>query len=124
MPVLLLLIVVQAAGGPGSMLGLDYARTFNPTTRFGAANGMVNTGGFIATLICIGMVGVLLDASSGGAAQGIGDFKMALTFQYVLWGLGTVQILRYRRRARATLARYNPEVYEALRANQVVPLTS
>ncbi|MEU0090189.1 MFS transporter [Kribbella sp. NPDC006257] len=124
MPVLLLLIVVQAAGGPGSMLGLDYARTFNPTTRFGAANGMVNTGGFIATLICIGMVGVLLDASSGGAAQGIGDFKVALTFQYVLWGLGTVQILRYRRRARATLARYNPEVYEALRANQVVPLTS
>jgi sugar phosphate permease len=122
MPVLLLLIVVQAAGGPGSMLGLDYARTFNPTTRFGAANGMVNTGGFIATLLCIGMVGVLLDASSGGAPQTITDFKWALTFQYVLWGIGTVQILRYRRRARATLARYNPEAYEALRANQIVPL--
>ena len=75
---LLLLIVVQAAGGPGSMLGLDYARTFNPTTRFGAANGMVNTGGFIATLICIGMVGVLLDASSGGAPQTIGDFEAPL----------------------------------------------
>jgi hypothetical protein len=104
------------------MLGLDYARTFNPTTRFGAANGMVNTGGFIATLLCIGMVGVLLDASSGGAPQTITDFKWALTFQYVLWGIGTVQILRYRRRARATLARYNPEAYEALRANQIVPL--
>jgi hypothetical protein len=104
------------------MLGLDYARTFNPTTRFGAANGMVNTGGFIAMLICIGMVGVLLDVSSGGAAQTLTDFKWALTFQYVLWAIGTVQILRYRRRARATLARYNPEIYEALRANQIVPL--
>lgn len=120
--VLILLMVVLAAGGPGSMVGLDYARTFNPATRFGAANGMVNTGGFIATLICIGVVGVLLDASSGGAPQTIGDFKWALTFQYLLWGLGTVKILRYRRRARATLARYNPEIYEALRANRVVPL--
>jgi predicted MFS family arabinose efflux permease len=122
MPVLLLLIVVQAAGGPGSMLGLDYARTFNPATRFGAANGMVNTGGFIATLLSIGMVGILLDASSGGAPQTIDDFKFALAFQYVLWAIGTRQILKYRRRARATLARYNPEVYEALRANQIVPL--
>jgi MFS family permease len=122
MPVLLLLIVVQAAGGPGSMLGLDYARTFNPSTRFGAANGMVNTGGFIATLICIGMVGILLDASSGGAPQTITDFKWALAFQYVLWAVGTRQILKYRRKARGNLARYNPEAYQALLANQVVPL--
>ena len=122
MPVLLLLIVVQAAGGPGSMLGLDYARTFNPSTRFGAANGMVNTGGFIATLICIGMVGIVLDASSGGAPQTIIDFKWALAFQYVLWAIGTRQILKYRRKARGHLARYNPEAYQALIANQIVPV--
>ncbi|TCC43242.1 MFS transporter [Kribbella sindirgiensis] len=122
LPVLLALIVVQAAGGPGSMLGLDYARTFNPTTRFGAANGMVNTGGFIATLICIGMVGVLLDASSGGAPMAIDDFKFALAFQYVLWAIGTRQILKYRRKARGNLARYNPEAYQALLANEIVPL--
>ncbi|MFI6680551.1 nitrate/nitrite transporter [Kribbella sp. NPDC050470] len=122
MPVLLMLIVVQAAGGPGSMLGLDYARTFNPATRFGAANGMVNTGGFIAMLICIGMVGILLDVSSGGAPQTIDDFKFALAFQYVLWAIGTRQILKYRRKARGHLARYNPEAYQALLANQIMPL--
>jgi predicted MFS family arabinose efflux permease len=122
LPVLLLLIVVQAAGGPGSMLGLDYARTFNPATRFGAANGMVNTGGFIATLVSIGMVGILLDMSSGGAPQTIDDFKFALAFQYVLWAIGTRQILKYRRKARGNLARYNPEAYQALLANQIVPL--
>lgn len=123
LPVLILLIVVQAACGPGSMLGLDYARTFNPATRFGAANGIVNTGGFIATLICIGAIGVVLDLSAGGAPQAIGDYKWAFCVQYLLWGVGVIQILRYRRRARATLARYNPEVYEALRANRVVPLS-
>ena len=68
------------------------------------------------------MIGILLDASSGGAPQTLGDFKTALAFQYVLWTIGTIQILKYRRRARATLARYNPEIYEALRANQIVPL--
>ena len=104
------------------MLGLDYARTFNPATRFGAANGMVNTGGFIATLLCIGMVGILLDTSSGGAPQTIEDFKFALAFQYVLWAIGTRQILKYRRKARGHLARYNPEAYEALLANQIVPV--
>ncbi len=129
LPVLVMLIVVLAAGGPGSMLGLDYARTFNPATRFGAANGIVNTGGFIATLICIAAVGLMLDLSSHqltrsvGGFNNISDFKWAFSVQYLLWSVGTVQILRYRRRARATLARYNPEIYEALRANKVVPLT-
>lgn len=128
MPVLVLLILALAAGGPGSMLGLDYARTFNPATRFGAANGIVNTGGFIAMLICIGAIGILLDVSAHPLARGVagfnslGDFKTAFAFQYILWGLGTVQILRYRRRARASLARYNPEAYEALRANKIIPL--
>ena len=129
LPLLVVLVVMLAAGGPGSMVGLDYARTFNPTTRFGAANGIVNTGGFIANLICIGAVGLMLDLSahqltrSVAGFNNLADFKWAFAFQYLLWAVGTVQILRYRRRARATLARYNPDVYDALRANRVIPLT-
>jgi hypothetical protein len=83
---------------------------------------MVNTGGIIATLLCIAMVRIILDTSSGGAPQTIEDFKFALAFQYVLWALGTRQILKYRRKARGHLARYNPEAYQALLANQIVPL--
>lgn len=126
---LVLLAVTLATGGPGSMVGLDYARTFNPGTRFGAANGIVNSGGFIANLICIGAVGLMLDLSAHQLSHSVpgfndlDDFKWAFAFQYLLWLVGTTQILRYRRRARATLARYNPEVYNALRANKVVPLT-
>ncbi len=129
LPVIVLLVVALAAGGPGSMLGLDYARTFNPATRFGAANGIVNTGGFIATLICIAAVGVALDLSahqlshSVAGFNDIGDFKRAFALQYLLWAAGTTQIVRYRRRARAALARNNPEVYEALYANRILPIT-
>ncbi len=47
---LVVLVVLIAIGGPGSMIGFDLARTFNPPTRIGSASGIVNTGGFIATL--------------------------------------------------------------------------
>ena len=57
---LVLLIVVLALGAPGSMIGFDYARTFNPHHRQGTAVGIVNIGGFIASLLVSFGVGVLL----------------------------------------------------------------
>jgi hypothetical protein len=42
---LVVLVVVLAVGGPGSMVGFDLARTFNPPTRLGSATGIVNVGG-------------------------------------------------------------------------------
>ena len=41
---LVVLVVVTAVGGPGSMVGFDLARTFNPPTRIGSATGIVNVG--------------------------------------------------------------------------------
>ena len=46
------------------MIGFDLARTFNPPTRIGSASGIVNTGGFIATLTAVALVGVVLDRVS------------------------------------------------------------
>ena len=43
---LVLLVLVMASNGPGSMMGFDYARTENPPTRIGSATGIVNLGGF------------------------------------------------------------------------------
>ena len=48
---LVVLVVVIGTGGPGSMIGFDYARTFNPRRRQGAAVGIVNVGGFVASLL-------------------------------------------------------------------------
>ena len=57
---LVLLVVVLALGAPGSMIAFDYARTFNPHHRHGTAVGIVNIGGFVASLLVSFGVGVLL----------------------------------------------------------------
>ena len=103
---LVLLVVVTAIGGPGSMIGFDLARTFNPAHRIGSASGIVNVGGFTATLLSVFVIGVILDrAAPGGAAHyDLHAFRLGMSFQYVMWLFGIVQILRYRRRTRRLVA--------------------
>ena len=103
LPVVILLIFVLAAYGPGSAVGFDFARSFNPATRLGAASGIVNMGGFTASLITIFAVGVILDLRAPDGQFGIEDFKVAFAFQYVLWAFGLVSLIRSRRLARAEL---------------------
>jgi MFS family permease len=103
-PLLLLaaLVVVMATNGPGSMVGFDYARTENPPARIGSATGIVNVGGFAASLSTILLVGVVLDAlSPGGPADySLGHFKAAMAVQYLPWAVGLVGIIGSRRRLR------------------------
>jgi MFS family permease len=89
---LALLVLVLAGNGPGSILGFDFARTENPPARLGSATGIVNVGGFVATLLMILMVGLLLDAS--------GSYRVAMSAQYVFWALGLVGVLVTRRQVR------------------------
>ncbi|GAA2851133.1 MFS transporter [Streptosporangium fragile] len=97
---LVMLVVVLAANGPGSMIGFDYARTFNPATRIGAATGIVNGGGFVASMSVIALVGATLDALGG---NDLDAFRWAFAMQYPIWALGAVQVLRYRGKARRLL---------------------
>ncbi|QJY49807.1 MFS transporter [Pseudonocardia broussonetiae] len=99
---LVVLVVVLALGGPGSMIGFDYARTFNPGHRQGTAVGIVNIGGFLASLLVAQAVGVVLGLSSGGYSPEA--FRLAWTVQYVVWAFATAGILVARRRARRKLA--------------------
>jgi MFS family permease len=104
LPVLVLLVLALGLGGPGSMIGFDLARTFNPPSRLGTATGMVNVGGFVASLVSILLVGLILDARTGGTASyGITDFKLAMSVQYLVGAIGLVGILRTRRLARRRL---------------------
>jgi MFS family permease len=97
---LVLLIVVLALGAPGSMIAFDYARTFNPHHRQGTAVGIVNIGGFAASLLVSFGVGVLL--GPGGYTPA--GFRLAWCIQYVVWALALVGVLVARRRARRKLA--------------------
>jgi len=102
---LVLLVCVLASNGPGSLVGFDYARTFNPPARIGSASGIVNVGGFVASLVTILLVGVVLDITTTGgpAAYTLGDFRAAFLIQYALWAIGLGMVLRLRRRLRRRL---------------------
>lgn len=99
---LVVLVVVLALGGPGSLIGFDYARTFNPGHRQGTAVGIVNIGGFLASLLVALAVGVLLGLGSGGYTPEA--FRLAWTVQYVVWAVALVGVLVARRRARRKMA--------------------
>jgi MFS family permease len=105
LPVLVLLVCALGVGGPGSVIGFDYARTFNPPDRLGTATGVVNVGGFFASLVTIEAIGLILDARTGGRADyDIHDFKIAMAVQFLVMAIGVIGILRSRSLARRRMA--------------------
>ncbi len=103
---LVVLVVVLGTNGPGSMVGFDYARTENPAIRRGSASGIVNVGGFVASLSTILLIGIVLDAVEPGAgsAHSLGAFRAAFAVQYAMWILGLLGVLRSRYLLRKRLA--------------------
>ncbi|MFG2224630.1 nitrate/nitrite transporter [Streptomyces sp. NPDC048644] len=92
MPLLIVLCLVLGACGPASMIGFDFARPANPPERQGTASGIVNMGGFTASMTTLLAVGVLLDATGD-------NYRIAFASVFVLEAIGVSQILRLRRRA-------------------------
>jgi MFS family permease len=120
---LALLVVVLALGGPASVIGFDYARTFNPGHRQGAAVGIVNVAGFTASLVVSLAVGVVLGAAAGPNSYSPEAFRVAWLVQYVVWGSALVGVLVTRRRARRKMAREGvvvPSLRAALAARRQV----
>lgn len=114
---LVVLVCLTASGGPASMIGFDLARTFTPLEANGRANGLVNVGGFVASLLTMALVGIVLQlrAPAGIDAAGLDDFRAAMSVQYVFWALGAFQVVRYRRRALAHLRRVHPGAIEQMK---------
>jgi MFS family permease len=109
--VVVTLIIVISIGGPGSMVGFDYARSFNPARVLGSASGIVNVGGFLAIFTMMLFVGValdLIDRARGGSSipeelYSFDSFRTAFLVQYVVIGAGVVMFLHARRRTRRRL---------------------
>ncbi|GAB3286314.1 MFS transporter [Sinomonas notoginsengisoli] len=103
------LVAVLALGGPSSMIGFDFARTFNPSHRLGTATGIVNIGGFVAALMTMFLVGYLLDVQHalGLSPQGVYSldaFRVALAVQLLVLGGGALALVGVRRKVRRDLA--------------------
>jgi MFS family permease len=103
---LVVLVLVLGTNGPGSMIGFDFARTWNPAERQGSANGVVNVGGFVASLLTVLAIGAVLDVLTpgGSTAYDLDAFRAAFAVQYVFWALGLVGVLRHRKALRARMA--------------------
>jgi MFS family permease len=107
----IVLLLVIATGGPGSLVAFDFARMFNPARSLGSASGVVNVGGFLATFIMMLLIGVVLDAidtARGGTGlpaelYSLDSFRIAFLVQYVVVGIGIVFLLEARRRTRRRL---------------------
>jgi MFS family permease len=97
---LVVLIVVISVGGPGSMVGFDFARTFNPSATLGTAQGMVNMGGFLAALLVMQTMGLILAHAGDYSAA---SFRVAWSVQYAVWVLATIGILITRGKARSLM---------------------
>jgi MFS family permease len=101
---LVVLVAVLAVGAPGSVIGFDYARTFNPGDRQGTAVGIVNVGGFSASVVVVLAIGLVLGAVGGPDGYTAQDFRVAWCSQYVIWAIAVVGVLRSRRSTRRAMA--------------------
>jgi predicted MFS family arabinose efflux permease len=118
-PLWLLGMLVLSLPAPviAAVMTFDIARTSNPPQRLGSAIGVVNGGAFLGTLIAVMAIGVVLQVTtpSGSTTFTLDAFKWAFATQYVLWAIGIVQTLRYRRRTIHALIKRDPDAYAALR---------
>lgn len=99
---LVLLMIALATGGPASMIAFDHARTHNPVHRLSSATGVVNSGGFIAALLAVFLIGLAMDLQGAGTPDSYTReaFGVAFLTQVPLWLLGAIFILIERKRTR------------------------
>lgn len=96
LPVLLL----TASGGPASLIAFEELREHVKGARQGFATGLVNTGGFTATIFVVLLVGLLLDAQGAGSPESftLNAFKNALATQIPVWMAGIAAIVVLKRK--------------------------
>jgi MFS family permease len=102
------LFIAIGTGGPGSLVGFDLARTFNPSHALGSASGIVNVGGFLGGFVSMLLIGVVLDVINavrvaGGAAADLysfDSFRIAFLVPFVVVGAGVVGLFHARGRTR------------------------
>ena len=91
------------------MIAFDFARTFNPAARMGTATGIVNIGGFMASLLTMFVIGIVLDLLlAGGYSRGdlyaLTSFRLAMAVQLVVLATGATAVVVARGRVRRRMA--------------------
>jgi MFS family permease len=104
---IILLVLSLGIGGPASMAAFDYSRTAIPKHRLGSSNGIINSGGFIATFTCMFLIGLSLDLIKATHLVADNDlyslaaFKLAFPVQLLVITFGLAMFYRERRQTSA-----------------------
>ena len=99
---IILLVLAIGIGGPASMVAFDYSRVSIPKHRLGSSNGIINSGGFVATFISMFAVGIALDAVHSSRILGdqplysLGGFKLAFPLELVVISFGLFKFFQAR----------------------------
>ncbi|HTM84979.1 MAG TPA: MFS transporter, partial [Mycobacterium sp.] len=96
---LVVLVVVISAAQPVSLLAFDFARDFNPPATLGTAQGIVNMGGFTASLLVMLAMGWIITAAGGYSFPA---FRVAWLPLFAVWLVAAVGVIRTRGKAGAT----------------------
>jgi hypothetical protein len=106
------LCVFTAVGGPVSTIGFALARDYNGSAIVGTASGVVNIGGFLASIIGAALVGGMLSLQGSTSAHA---YRLAFAVLLLVQLGGTVQVGRWWRRTRASS-------FEAQQRGEPVPV--
>jgi MFS family permease len=106
------IFIIALLGSPASMTAFSVARDYNPYRTLGTASGVVNVGGFVATVIGSVLFGAVLDLVSGSDRTAMRDALLCLVSVQLF---GTSRLVVWYLRVRA-------EVAERQRAGHPVPV--
>lgn len=106
-----ILMLVIAAGSPLSMFGFDILREHAPAKSISLATGFVNTGGFVAGIVTLFLIGFVLDVQGAGSPETYNTqaFQIAMSTQYLCWTVGLGFIFRERRLVRRNASQMRQE---------------
>lgn len=94
---LVVLVIGLNIGGASSNIAFDVVRSHVPRSRLGTATGFANTGGFVATLLSVLIVGLVLDLAAG-AGPATEVYRVAMVAQGLVLLVGVCGMVLATRR--------------------------
>ena len=94
---LIFVVALSAVGGPASAIGFALARDYNTRAIVGTATGVVNVGGFLATIVISLLIGALLSTVGTGPS----GYRIAFAVGAGVQLFGTIQAARWWLRLRS-----------------------
>ena len=70
----------------------------------------------------IALIGIVLDqlAPGGPSTYTLEHFRIAMSVQFLFWGVGVIQLVRYRRKSLRHLEEVHPAALDALRSGETL----